>query len=242
MEVKSRNTWKNFSLLVAIITIAVASGGCSEEPTASSGSVPAQAKDNITKKAEENTNELIPVSKDADKPIAANVIDSSQSKKNAKPEKDYVQFDGQKLYFAFQGTNPGESFKEYIPEGEKLESWTHLASIREYPDLDDPQAVVDNLVHLLKQQNPDAQSSVIHNSKTGDVIVDFVTWLPGVPFVEFNVFRYSKKPEGGLIAQQYAIREYKDPPGFLRKLKPIRIRLVNEMAKDGLRLSAVSDH
>jgi uncharacterized membrane protein len=83
--------------------------------------------------------------------------------------------------------------KEYIPAGERLESWTKLASIREYPKLGDPRAVAANLVRALKQQNPAAQSSVIENPATGDVIVDFVMWPANRAFVEFNVFRYARK-------------------------------------------------
>jgi hypothetical protein len=62
-----------------------------------------------------------------------------------------VAFDGQLLVLAWQGGNPGETVREYIPPGEKLDSWTTLASIREYPKLDDPRAVAANLVRALKQ-------------------------------------------------------------------------------------------
>jgi len=151
--------------------------------------------------------------------------------------KETVTFDGQTLIFAFQGENPGESLKEYIPQGETLTSWTRLASIREYPKLNDPMAVVANLVSFLKQQNPKAPSKTMQNSVTGEVVVDFVTWTN--EFAEFNVFKYAKKPGGGLIAQQYAVREYKDQIGFLKNLRPLRERLVDLMMKEGLQ---IGDH
>lgn len=146
-----------------------------------------------------------------------------------------VTFDGQVLVFAWQGGVAGETAREYIPAGEKLESWTKLASIREYPKLDDPRAVAANLVRALKQQNPAAQSAIIENPTTGEVIVDFVTWPADRAFVELNVFKYSRKPGGGLVAQQYAVRDYQDTTAFLRGLKPVRERLVGLMAKEGLR-------
>src|SRR5262249_9678018 len=121
-----------------------------------------------------------------------------------------VQFDGTTLWFVSGNETASERLKEYLPEGQKLESWTKLASIREYPNLNDPRAVAENLVRALKQQNPAAQSAMIQNPKTGEVIVDFVTWPSDTAFVEFNIFRYSRNPRGGLIAQQYALREYKD--------------------------------
>jgi hypothetical protein len=144
-------------------------------------------------------------------------------------------FDGQTLVFAWQGGAPGETAREYIPPGEKLESWTKLASIREYPKLDDPRAVAANLVRALKQQNPAAQSATIENPATGEVIVDFVTWPADRAFVELNIFKYARRPGGGLLAQQYALREYQDTTGFLQRLRPVRERLVGLMAREGLR-------
>lgn len=152
-------------------------------------------------------------------------------------QKETIQFDGQTLIFAFQGTNPSENFKEYIPAGEKLESWTKLASIREYPALKDAKAVATNLLHVLARQNPQAPSKMFENPKTGDVMVDFVTWMPDNSFAEFNVFKYSKRQGGGLVAQQYALRAYKDITNFLKGLGPVRKRLVDLMATEGLHLN-----
>jgi hypothetical protein len=52
--------------------------------------------------------------------------------------------------------------------------------------------------------------------------------------VEYNVFKYQAKQGGGLTAQQYAIRQYKDIPGFLAKLRPEKERLMKEMIGEGL--------
>ena len=90
---------------------------------------------------------------------------------------------------------------------------------------------------MLKKQNPLASSSLIQNPKTGEVIADFITWPPDQAFVEFNIFKYSRKPGGGLIAQQYALREYRDTTTFLKEFKPVRARLVDLMAKGGLQVA-----
>jgi hypothetical protein len=145
-----------------------------------------------------------------------------------------VSFDGQRMVLAARGENPGETVREYIPPDQKLESWTRLASIREYPRLNDAKAVVANMLELLKRQNPQARSATVENAKTGEVVVDFVTWPPDESFVEFNVFRYGPREGGGLVAHQYALRDYTDPKGFLRRLKPLRLRLVRLMADQGL--------
>ena len=104
----------------------------------------------------------------------------------------------------------------------------------DYPNHDDPKTLAANLVRMLKQQNPDAPSRMIQNPETGDVIVDFVTWPADSAFAEFNVFRYSKKRGGGLVAYQYAVRDYTDLRAFLKGPGPVRQRLVDLMSKDGL--------
>lgn len=148
--------------------------------------------------------------------------------------KESVTFDGMTLVLAAEGDNPGEHIREYIPATQTFKTWARLASIREYPKLEDPRAVAENLLRALKKQNPLAQSAIIQNPKSGEVIIDFVTWPADNAFVEFNVFKYSKKAGGGLVAQQYALREYQDQKGFLKDLKPVRTRLIEQMAKGGL--------
>jgi hypothetical protein len=149
-------------------------------------------------------------------------------------QQESVSFDGHTLVLASRHENPGERVKEYIPAGEDLKSWTRLASVREYPELDEPRAVVGKLIQALKQQNPKAQHAVIENPKTGEIVVDFVTWPADESFVEFNVFKYGRSEGGGLVAEQYALRDYKDPRRFLQGLKPVRTRLVKLMTEGGL--------
>jgi len=151
-----------------------------------------------------------------------------------KAGKPTVTFDGTTFLLASSTDNPTGLLKEYLPDGQDLESWTKLAALHEYPNVNDPRAMAENVVRVLKQRNPAAQSAMIQNPKTGEVILDFVTWPADSAFVEFNIFRYSRKPGGGLIAQQYALREYKNQSEFLTNLKTLRPRLVELMAKNGL--------
>ena len=144
-----------------------------------------------------------------------------------------ISFDGNVLELASHEDSPSQSLKEFIPAGETLETWTKLAAIREYKDFEDSKLMVGSLVKQLNKQYPDSPSSIIENPTTGEVIVDFVVWPPDGSFVEFNVFKYSKNPTGGLVSQQYALREYKDAEGFLKGLRPVRERLV-ELMTEGL--------
>jgi hypothetical protein len=164
-------------------------------------------------------------------PLAVQAEDANAAKKES------VQFDGQRLILSYTVEKADQSLREFIPENEKLESWTKLASIREYSKLDDPKKLAIKLLENLKQNNPDAPSRMIVNSKTGEAVIDFVTWAPDNSFIEFNVFKYRRKHGGGLVAEQFAVRDYKDPEGFLKGLKPLRTRLVEAMAKDGLQVA-----
>lgn len=145
-----------------------------------------------------------------------------------------ISFDGKRLVQADQGKTAVETWREFLPPGDGFQRWTVLASIREYPGHDDPRALAGELVRALKRSTPDAPMSMIQHPQSGDVIVDFITWPADRAFVEFNLFRYGKRPGGGVVAQQYALRAHGDASDFLRKLETERPRLVDAMAKHGL--------
>jgi hypothetical protein len=152
----------------------------------------------------------------------------------AASEKKSVRFDGQTLLMAFEQHSADESLEEFIPAGENIERWTHLAAIRQYQNLHEPGPIVKMMAKRLKEKNPQAPFSIIENPTTGAVIIDFVTWPEDGSFAEFNIFKYSKRAGGGLVAEQYALRAYEDWQTFLKGLRPVRERLVDLMAKDGL--------
>jgi len=168
----------------------------------------------------------------------ANEPAASTTENNAAKER--IEFDGDTLFLAFQDGNPDLQIKEFLPEGEKLESWSKLAAIHEYPGLNDIKQLATKFAETLDKRNPPAPYDIFEDERTGDVIIDFIVWPEGTenpadaPYVEFNIFRYQTRDEGGLVAQQFAVREYKDIPGFLADLKPTRERLLESMATTGL--------
>lgn len=158
----------------------------------------------------------------------------AQEKPAAKPER--VRFEGQTLVLASSNNSATEWVREFLPEGEKPERWTRRATLREFPQLDDPQAEGQKLLRAIKERSPDALSAIIRNPKTGEVIVDYLFTSPDRAFMEFSVLRYARKPGGGLACQQYALRVYGDPTDFLKELKARRPRVIDAMAKVGLEL------
>lgn len=154
---------------------------------------------------------------------------------------EQVHFDGETLELAFEGEDTDAAIKEFLPAGEKLERWTRLAAIRRFNNLDDPVAYATATIKELKEKYPQSPSSVIENPKTGVVVLDFVVWPEDGSFVEFNVFRYEKRPGGGLVSQQYAVRAYGDKQEpFLLGLRDVRERLVAHMAGEGLQVEAIT--
>jgi hypothetical protein len=152
---------------------------------------------------------------------AARAADAPPQRSQQQPARQSVWFDGGELVLAWEGENPGEVVREFIPAGQNLDSWTKLASIRAISSSDDPKLLAGALVPRLKEQNPLSPSAIIENPGTGAVIVDFVVWPADASFVEFNVFKYEKRAGGGVEAQQYALRSYDKQEEFLKGLPPV---------------------
>ena len=150
---------------------------------------------------------------------------------------EQITFDGQKLKLAFDAISEGDTIKEYIPDGEKLQKWTKLASIREYPKLNDAHELAAAVVREVEEKNPKADAHLKQNEETGETVIDFVVWPEDKSFVEFNVFKFHKNEEGGVASEQYGVREYKEPEKFIQELAPLRERLVEQMNSDGLQTS-----
>jgi hypothetical protein len=154
--------------------------------------------------------------------------------KNAAPSKpESVDFCGHQLFFAFAGQN----FDEYIPHGQTLETWTRLASIRTVKNFDDPLEYAKRFAEQIKKDNPLSSSAIGHNQKKQIAIIDFITWPRDLSYVEFNIWRIEKSGNNGLIAYQYAEREYKEQKKFLLVLKDLRLQTITEMRDRGLTIN-----
>jgi len=66
--------------------------------------------------------------------------------------------------------------------------------------------------------------------KTGEAIIDFLTWAPGSDVMEFNVFKYAAAANGeGLVALQYA-QHIKTDDMDVADFRKLRQRTVEAMA------------
>lgn len=173
--------------------------------------------------------------------VRADDYTASGDDKNAASDEttptEQITFDGQKLKLAFDADAQGDTIKEYIPDGEKLDKWTKLASIREYPKLNDAHELAAAVVHEVEGKNLKADAHLKQNEETGETVIDFIVWPEDKSFAEFNVFKFHKNEDGGITSEQYAVREYKEPEKFVEELAPLRERLIEQMTADGLQKS-----
>lgn len=146
--------------------------------------------------------------------------------------KEAIVLDGVTYLLAWEQEEGGATLREYLPEGETLEHWSHMVAVREWSHLSDPSAAADALLEALARDNPLARSQKLAKPATGEVLVDFVTWPADGSFAEFNVFRYGKAARGkGIVAFQLAWRGYDDREAFFEALKRERPRLLEVVAK-----------
>lgn len=165
---------------------------------------------------------------------------ASQATEPSETKIHSVSFDGNVLVFAFEGKTPGSSFQEFIPKGETLENWTKLVGVYRYPHVDDPMKFAQKMARMTKHQYPLSQFAIISNENKGAVILDFVAYPRYLEFVEYNVWMFQKNGTYGLIAYQYAVRDYENPKELLSNVEPLRQRLRKAMIDDGLTLTSAA--
>jgi hypothetical protein len=127
--------------------------------------------------------------------------------------------------------SPGEGLAEFTLPGETVNDWSKLFAFHAYPDMgDDPVAAVKMVGKVVKETNKDANFAIVENEKTGEAIIDFLTWMPESDVMEFNVFKYARAADGkGLVAMQYA-QHIKLGDIDVEGMRALRTRSVQDMA------------
>jgi hypothetical protein len=94
----------------------------------------------------------------------------------------------------------------------------------------DPVAAVEAVGKAVKENNKDANFAILANDKSGEAIIDFLTWAPDSDVMEFNVFKYARASDGrGLLAMQYA-QHIKLGDIDVEGMRALRERSVDNMA------------
>ncbi len=143
-----------------------------------------------------------------------------------------LKFDDVTYTRAFVSQNDTDHLAEYVPPGETVDDWTKLVAVRVFGQLDDPAQVIDAFAKTLMKTNPLARYKILVKDDKSEAMIDFLTWPEDGSYMEFNVFRYLKRPgQDGLVCYQFAHRFSDTSPESLEKFKQNRQRWVDEMAK-----------
>jgi hypothetical protein len=164
--------------------------------------------------------------------VASTVVLCAQAPPTPAAPAPAFSFDGQTFVRVSMTPTKTGFMEEYLPVGQALSHWTAMASIHHLNTaVADPVAATHAVADAVRRANPDAQILIMNNAATGNALVDFVTWPVGgagnPPFFEYDICKYRKASDGGLIAFQYARRAYgADEQPFVQNLKTERQRLL----------------
>lgn len=129
-----------------------------------------------------------------------------------------VEVGGITFQQVFKESKGSESLHEYLPPGEKLDSWTKLVAFREFSKPREPKAYIENLATVYRKKFPHMQFAVFQDVSTGDWMIDYFAYLKDEKpkYIEWNFFR-ARKAKKGIVVFQYAVRIFHD--GWVLKVK-----------------------
>jgi len=118
-------------------------------------------------------------------------------------DKDY------ELKFSTNAALSGGYINEYIPKNQNLNKWVEMIAIHTLPNVSDPKQFAQNLGNMLNKKYG-TKIYLIINEKENMAVLSFI--LPssntGSRFLEYNLWKYKKYNDGGIIGLQYAKRVY----------------------------------
>jgi hypothetical protein len=80
-----------------------------------------------------------------------------------------------------------------------------------------------------------------YDPKTGVAVIDFVTWPVDAKFIEYNVFKFERHAEKGIVGYQYAVRDYNDKKTFFKNLEALRKQSLKTMSDKGVVIPSATD-
>lgn len=152
----------------------------------------------------------------------------------ASTEKKSIEYDGEAYLLAHTDATTDQALEEYLREGETLENWTKMVSVRAFKSFNDPKELVRLFVGELKKQHPNAPYEVARIPETREVLLDFVTWPPDGTYAEINIWKF-RKISAGVVAFQFALRKG-DTRAVLTEYKKTRPQMLQVMT--GARFTA----
>lgn len=124
----------------------------------------------------------------------------------ARAQTPTIAFGGDELVRKHEQANAQAGIVEFVPADESIDGWTRLVGLHMFWDHPgSPSEAAAALAQTAEQNYPGTKPRL--GGEGSESLVDFVIAAPGGEFVEFNVFKYARGPDGrGIVAFQYARR------------------------------------
>jgi len=123
----------------------------------------------------------------------------------------YVMIGDLKLIKASAPADSEIQLREYLPEGERLEHWNRLASVRVFKTEKNAQKYLERVAATVRKSGPAARAEFFRNEQKKEAVLDFITFAPPASpehFAEWNMMRAKFVEGAGLVVYQYALRLY----------------------------------
>ena len=112
-------------------------------------------------------------------------------------------------YSALSGVNKGYE-NEYFPKTENKNNWTKMIGIYYYPEVSNPLKYADKESKTIESNETNVLLKYIENKKADKAALSFLQngSCNGKNYFEYNIYKYEKHPDKGMMALRYAIRYF----------------------------------
>lgn len=101
---------------------------------------------------------------------------------------------------------------EYFLKNENADNWTKMVGVYHYPNTNNPIKFAENESKTLENTETDVLLKFIANKKTNKAALSYLEngSCGGKNYFEYNIYKYEKHDEKGIIGIRYAIRYFFD--------------------------------
>lgn len=99
---------------------------------------------------------------------------------------------------------------EYYLKNENKNNWTKMVGIYYYPGISNPLKFADKECKTIESKETNVLLKFIENKKADKAALSYLQngSVNGKNFFEYNIFKYEKHPDSGMMALRYAIRYF----------------------------------
>ena len=124
--------------------------------------------------------------------------------------KEAIRLEGETYYLAFTESNEDGSLKEFLLQGETLETWTRMVAVRNFRKIKSPKHYIESMAQNYRAKYPHMQFAVFEKKETKAWAIDCIAYPLGQDsgHVEWNYFQAGRvKGTKGIVVNQYVERK-----------------------------------